>query len=413
MTNELIIDSGAWSIQAGLPSQDIPLNILSPMATSTLGQDHSNSKEDTSHSPRACDLKCTDGEALMRWLYASLGLDATEHNVLWTEKVMSGAEYYHRTEIAEILFEVFGVPGLHFNGDATLQLYSTGRTTGLVFDFGCNSVTISPVMEGLLAPHGAASHPTGGKRLTTVFWEELNAANPHAAESLAKLSPTEQFLIANQLKEKHANVALDYDEELYWLARKDRKDKPAVHSLPDGTELTVETAAFKCSEALWFQPRKWEYRHGESTPNNTDAIPQVDNSLYKLPKSGIHSKLAVHNAMRAHYGGLEREGASLALHEEIYTLFSGKLDVMLMRDMLANVIATGGSCISGLAVRMSKEITNLWPSSMKIKVVCPPERSLSTWYGGCIVAEQQPWVTRMDYSECGADAFVAHSWFGW
>ena len=38
------------------------------------------------------------------------------------------------------------------------------------------------------------------------------------------------------------------------------------------------------------------------------------------------------------------------------------------------------------ADRMSKEITALAPSSMKIKVVAPPERKYSVWIGGSILA---------------------------
>lgn len=41
---------------------------------------------------------------------------------------------------------------------------------------------------------------------------------------------------------------------------------------------------------------------------------------------------------------------------------------------------------SGIADRMSKEITALAPSAMKIKVVAPPERKYSVWIGGSILA---------------------------
>ncbi|KAH0750715.1 hypothetical protein KY290_029947 [Solanum tuberosum] len=40
----------------------------------------------------------------------------------------------------------------------------------------------------------------------------------------------------------------------------------------------------------------------------------------------------------------------------------------------------------GIADRMSKEITALAPSSMKIKVVAPPERKYNVWIGGSILA---------------------------
>jgi actin len=40
----------------------------------------------------------------------------------------------------------------------------------------------------------------------------------------------------------------------------------------------------------------------------------------------------------------------------------------------------------GIADRMSKEITSLAPSSMKVKVIAPPERKYSVWIGGSILA---------------------------
>jgi actin-related protein len=40
----------------------------------------------------------------------------------------------------------------------------------------------------------------------------------------------------------------------------------------------------------------------------------------------------------------------------------------------------------GISDRMSKELSQLAPSSMKIKVVAPPERKYSVWIGGSILA---------------------------
>ncbi|KAJ8566107.1 hypothetical protein K7X08_030584 [Anisodus acutangulus] len=59
----------------------------------------------------------------------------------------------------------------------------------------------------------------------------------------------------------------------------------------------------------------------------------------------------------------------------------------------------------GIADRMSKEITALAPSSMKIKVVAPPERKYSVWIGGSILASlstfQQMWIAKAEYDESG------------
>jgi actin len=54
---------------------------------------------------------------------------------------------------------------------------------------------------------------------------------------------------------------------------------------------------------------------------------------------------------------------------------------------------------------VQKEITALAPSSMKIKVVAPPERKYSVWIGGSILASlstfQQMWISKQEYDESG------------
>ncbi|GAA5915474.1 uncharacterized protein JCM6883_004824 [Sporobolomyces salmoneus] len=54
---------------------------------------------------------------------------------------------------------------------------------------------------------------------------------------------------------------------------------------------------------------------------------------------------------------------------------------------------------------MQKEITALAPSSMKVKIVAPPERKYSVWIGDAILASlstfQQMWVSKQEYDESG------------
>jgi actin, other eukaryote len=60
---------------------------------------------------------------------------------------------------------------------------------------------------------------------------------------------------------------------------------------------------------------------------------------------------------------------------------------------------------AGISDRMQKEITALAPSSMKVKIVAPPERKYSVWIGGSILASlstfAQMWVTKLEYDEGG------------
>ena len=59
----------------------------------------------------------------------------------------------------------------------------------------------------------------------------------------------------------------------------------------------------------------------------------------------------------------------------------------------------------GIADRLSNELVNLAPSSMRVKVIAPPERKYSVWIGGSILASlstfQQMWISKQEYDECG------------
>lgn len=65
----------------------------------------------------------------------------------------------------------------------------------------------------------------------------------------------------------------------------------------------------------------------------------------------------------------------------------------------------GTTMFPGIPERLSKELTSLAPSTMKIKVVAPPERKFSVWIGGSILSSlstfQAMWITRSEYDESG------------
>jgi actin len=78
----------------------------------------------------------------------------------------------------------------------------------------------------------------------------------------------------------------------------------------------------------------------------------------------------------------------------------------IRKDLYGNIVMSGGTTMyNGIADRMQKEITALAPSSMKIKIVAPPERKYSVWIGGSILASlstfQQMWISKAEYDEAG------------
>jgi hypothetical protein len=79
--------------------------------------------------------------------------------------------------------------------------------------------------------------------------------------------------------------------------------------------------------------------------------------------------------------------------------------VQEVREAADRRLAEGLAHLTGVVERMQKELTALAPSTMKIKVVAPPERKYSVWIGGSILASlstfQQMWISKGEYDESG------------
>ena len=58
-----------------------------------------------------------------------------------------------------------------------------------------------------------------------------------------------------------------------------------------------------------------------------------------------------------------------------------------------------------MAPRIQRELMDLTPSYMKVKVVAPPERKHSVWIGGSILTSlstfHNMWISQSEYDEVG------------
>jgi actin-related protein len=95
-----------------------------------------------------------------------------------------------------------------------------------------------------------------------------------------------------------------------------------------------------------------------------------------------------------------------------------RCDLDLRRGLYTQIVLAGGStCYPGYGERLLHEIRThslLRPGSgiagpgsgMKVRIAAPPERQVSTWIGGSILASlstfQSMWVNKKDYLEHGA-----------
>lgn len=83
-----------------------------------------------------------------------------------------------------------------------------------------------------------------------------------------------------------------------------------------------------------------------------------------------------------------------------------RCDLDIRRDLYGNIVMSGGTTMfPGVAQRIQKELMDLTPSSMKIKVVAPPERKYSVWIGGSVLTSlstfENMWISQAEYDEAG------------
>merc|ERR1719178_344316 len=74
-------------------------------------------------------------------------------------------------------------------------------------------------------------------------------------------------------------------------------------------------------------------------------------------------------------------------------------DLDVRKDLLGNVVMSGGTTMfPNMPERLQAEIQGLVPEATKVKVIAPPERMISVWIGGSILASlstfNRMWINR-------------------
>jgi actin-related protein len=247
-----------------------------------------------------------------------------------------------REIITKIAFEKFNFKAFSLIPRPVLSLYASSRTTGMVLSVGDGVAIASPIYEGAIIKDAIMRLDYAGRDLTEYL----------ASLMRGKINSAVAREFYQEMKEKFCYVAMDFSNE---LTREKDNSFPKRYDLPDGKTIYLEDERYCCPEAL-FQP-----------------------SLVGVNAGGV-DKLVLDSIM--------------------------KCNIDFRKDLYANTVLSGGSTMfPGMADRLQKEITNMAPSTMKIKIIAPPERSYSAWIGGSILASiptfEEGIVLREDYAKQG------------
>lgn len=398
----VVIDNGSGNLKAGFAGEEKPRAFFPAivgrpkyqkiMAGSIgLGREEANIRDDSFIGNKAQDyrglLKLTypiehgvvnnwsDMELLWNNLYSQdLKTNAEEHPLLITEAPLNPKQ--NRDKMCQVLFELFNIPCLYISLQATLSLYASGRTTGVVIDSGDGVTHIVPTYEGFGLPTSIKRMDIAGRDITEQLVYHIRRMSGISFKS------SSEFELVKSIKEKYCFISKDpsKDEKLYSSAAYNQylmsqnpseNDLISNYKLPDGHILQLGPEKFRSTEIL-FNPQLI----GDESP----GLGQL--TALALSKTDLDLRPTLYSSIILSGGN---------------TLLKGFGD-RLLKELKEQQNQQIGSSVWG-----SSKIDNNYDTKMKVKIYAPPERKYSTWVGGSILAGlstfKRMWVTSQEYQE--------------
>ncbi|GMH82777.1 hypothetical protein TrVE_jg6760 [Triparma verrucosa] len=401
-----VVDLGASTCAMGYAGDDAPRRFLSSTYSCTSSSDDTRPFSAANGDKLVRDLSaCTEPDlrtlfdengdldhtpdgALSAYLTDGLGYAKSQRDkpLMFVER--SGTTSEQRCKNAEVLFEQEGFPGLFMGRDAVLSCYAVGKSTGVVVDISGSRTTVTPVHEGWVESSATLTSPVSGDMMDIKFKEVLDEISnaKHGGDALPKYlagakDPEETkeerggeyfdlmcMMLGRQGREEAGKIAdfgYDPDDE------KNQTIIPKLFKLPDGKEVEIGIERYESGEMLF----------GKDCPER-ELTAGSDSLLLPDPLQNL-------------------------ICDSVFKCERDQQAALLSTVILAG----GGSCVEGIQERTRLEVENIIHThtpGWRVKVLAPahPERRISSWLGGSILASLgsfgDNWTSKKEYDEYGS-----------
>jgi len=243
--------------------------------------------------------------------------------VILTEPPMNPDE--NRERMTQIMFETFEARRFCPVSGAVLALYASGRTTGVVVDSGAGVTSIVPVYNSNPVSNASVRMDLAGDDLTQYMDKILQECRVDYSHPYRNA--------ISKIKEDLCYVSENFSGEVDNFEGKEKQ-----FEMPDGEIITIHNQIIRGPELLFNSTLD-----GRTTPNLQQCCAQ---SITRCDSS-------------------------------------------MQKELLSNIVMAGGNTMfPGMQERLQAEMSKSFDEvKQRVNVIAPPERMISQWIGGSIVAQ--------------------------
>ncbi|KAK8850086.1 hypothetical protein M9Y10_018197 [Tritrichomonas musculus] len=355
----IVIDNGSGMMKAGWAGEEIPKSVFPTILSDTLDNLYigDGALQYRAYSSirypiqRGSITDWGDLQKIYDYIFRCvLETDSSKNPTLITRPYGNPKE--ESEKMIELMFETFNVPSFYTGYQSKLSLCASGRTNGIVLEIGDGITQVMSIIKDKIIPNASTKINFGGADITNYIQRMLFDKG---------CDQTCKFQTFQEIKEKYCYVKNYGKDQINFIPGVNnhdvRNDRGKVDfCLPDGNTIVLDNERSIAPELL-FEP---------------------------------------------HYNFLNNNGIHDLIFENIQKANSDD-----RKDLYANIVLSGGSTMfEGLPERIEEEIYQRAPSTLKVKVIAPPERKVGAWFGGSIVASfisfPHMLITKDEYNDSGA-----------